>query len=315
MKTSAATVRTPPRPPMKHLSPVRPPPPPPRHAAVPAHERSSFGAPPPPVTTSRALPPPPVTTSRALPPPVTTSRALPPPPPPRSDAFHAAVPISSHAAVSAAASNSVSPAFAQQVAQTPTDQLKTLASKLKMELVFARFSQNPARVADAQKKLNFVEGQMHQRQVKQELVSRFQYKREVGGMSTEQIARSFLVPEATMAKRLVRAKHKIRAAGIPFRGDAGWDQLCQFYDQLGKYPRTLELPNTIRAELKSYQRQGVQWFQDLYQLRLGALLADDMGLGKTLQTLAFLEDLRVKNEMGPVLVIVPSNSPFSGCFT
>jgi len=41
--------------------------------------------------------------------------------------------------------------------------------------------------------------------------------RAVGGMSTESIARALLVPEPTMAKRLVRAKHKIRAAGIPFR--------------------------------------------------------------------------------------------------
>ena len=41
--------------------------------------------------------------------------------------------------------------------------------------------------------------------------------RTLGGLSTEQIARAFLVPEATLAKRLVRAKHKIRAAGIPFR--------------------------------------------------------------------------------------------------
>jgi RNA polymerase sigma-70 factor (ECF subfamily) len=41
--------------------------------------------------------------------------------------------------------------------------------------------------------------------------------RTLGGLSTEEIARAFLVPEETMAKRLVRAKHKIRAAGIPFR--------------------------------------------------------------------------------------------------
>jgi RNA polymerase sigma-70 factor, ECF subfamily len=41
--------------------------------------------------------------------------------------------------------------------------------------------------------------------------------RTLGGLSTEEIARAFLVPEATMTKRLVRAKHKIRAAGIPFR--------------------------------------------------------------------------------------------------
>jgi RNA polymerase sigma-70 factor (ECF subfamily) len=39
----------------------------------------------------------------------------------------------------------------------------------------------------------------------------------LGGLRTEEIARAFLVPEATMAKRLVRAKGKIKAAGIPFR--------------------------------------------------------------------------------------------------
>jgi RNA polymerase sigma-70 factor (ECF subfamily) len=41
--------------------------------------------------------------------------------------------------------------------------------------------------------------------------------RTLGGLSTEEIARAFLVAEATMTKRLVRAKRKIKSAGIPFR--------------------------------------------------------------------------------------------------
>src|SRR6202167_4849162 len=41
--------------------------------------------------------------------------------------------------------------------------------------------------------------------------------RTLGGLKTDEIARAFLVSEATMAQRLVRAKRKIKAAGIPFR--------------------------------------------------------------------------------------------------
>jgi SNF2 family DNA or RNA helicase len=103
----------------------------------------------------------------------------------------------------------------------------------------------------------------------------------------------------------------LRNLGIPFQGDDDWAALCEFYDSLGKADRDLELSSSIHAELKPYQKTGVQWLHDLYELRLGAMLADDMGLGKTLQTLCFLENLRAKNKMGSVLVVLPSSLVFN----
>jgi SNF2 family DNA or RNA helicase len=99
----------------------------------------------------------------------------------------------------------------------------------------------------------------------------------------------------------------LRASGVKIRGDFEWNQLCEFYDKLGHPRDNFEIPSSTQGELKQYQKDGVRWLDDLYRLRLGALLADDMGLGKTIQTLCFLDILRNQGDLGSVLIVVPSS--------
>ena len=116
----------------------------------------------------------------------------------------------------------------------------------------------------------------------------------------------FQVPKSQILEMLA-----LRSSGIPVIGGTRWQQICNFYDRLDTDKEPLNLPRTIHADLKRYQKVGVQWLYELYRLGLGAVLADDMGLGKTLQTLAFLEKLRSENCMGSVLIVVPTSLTYN----
>ncbi len=69
-----------------------------------------------------------------------------------------------------------------------------------------------------------------------------------------------------------------------------------------------ELPASVEATLRPYQRSGYEWLAFLYSHRLGGILADDMGLGKTLQAISLV--CRARRELGvdkPFLVVAPTS--------
>jgi SNF2 family DNA or RNA helicase len=72
----------------------------------------------------------------------------------------------------------------------------------------------------------------------------------------------------------------------------------------------VKVPRGIKAKLRSYQKEGLQWLHFLDSMKWGGILADDMGLGKTLQILSFLK-LQLKTKDQPALIIVPTTLLFN----
>ncbi len=71
-----------------------------------------------------------------------------------------------------------------------------------------------------------------------------------------------------------------------------------------------KIPKEIKANLRPYQKEGVNWLNFLNDMKWGGILADDMGLGKTLQILTFLQQV-VKKNTTPNLIVVPTTLMFN----
>ncbi|MGY0407705.1 MAG: SNF2-related protein, partial [Polaribacter sp.] len=74
----------------------------------------------------------------------------------------------------------------------------------------------------------------------------------------------------------------------------------------------ITIPKQLKATLRPYQKEGLNWLAFLEENELGGCLADDMGLGKTLQVIAFLAYLKIiKKEKLNHLVVVPTSLIFN----
>jgi superfamily II DNA or RNA helicase len=69
----------------------------------------------------------------------------------------------------------------------------------------------------------------------------------------------------------------------------------------------VDVPKSVKADLRPYQKQGFNWLWFLYSYGLNGILADDMGLGKTLQALVLLQKAKDEDGQMPTLVVCPTS--------
>ncbi|HEX2606669.1 MAG TPA: SNF2-related protein [Flavisolibacter sp.] len=96
--------------------------------------------------------------------------------------------------------------------------------------------------------------------------------------------------------------------------DAGLKEELETLDQKLQHPETFPKvlpPAELKATLRTYQIEGLNWLNVLDDLGFGGCLADDMGLGKTVQILAFILLQRQKVSKNCNLVVVPTSLIFN----
>ncbi len=110
----------------------------------------------------------------------------------------------------------------------------------------------------------------------------------------------------------------LEKAGMPVIAGKFWKKIKEKFHQLSLRTNQQQDKGKDKNEndtamlhsnlpLHNYQKMGVQWLIDLYDLNLGGILADDMGLGKTIQSIAFLQYLYDQNELNQSLIVVPTS--------
>ncbi|GAB3882181.1 DEAD/DEAH box helicase [Spirosoma agri] len=91
------------------------------------------------------------------------------------------------------------------------------------------------------------------------------------------------------------------------------NQLATFTTKLANFQsiQPVAVPSGLRAVLRDYQQEGLNWLNFLDDMGFGGCLADDMGLGKTLQIIAFILSQRTKVGPNTNLIVVPTSLLFN----
>jgi len=87
------------------------------------------------------------------------------------------------------------------------------------------------------------------------------------------------------------------------------DQLVFYRKALSDFEsiKAIGVSKDLRAELRPYQQDGLNWLNFLDDFNFGACLADDMGLGKTIQVIAFILSQKEKIGDNTNLIVVPAS--------
>ncbi len=120
---------------------------------------------------------------------------------------------------------------------------------------------------------------------------------------------SGLVTYGIRTGKMIRV-NKLKFALVQEAFDEKIKQNIETLEQLSKKMMKIKphIPAGLKAGLRSYQAEGLQWLNFLKKYRLGGCLADDMGLGKTLQTITLLLQRKDEQTKTAVTSSVSANS-------
>ncbi|MDQ6974358.1 MAG: DEAD/DEAH box helicase, partial [Mariprofundaceae bacterium] len=117
-------------------------------------------------------------------------------------------------------------------------------------------------------------------------------------------------PEEAMlsAPQMLALEESLKALETPIHiASSTWLKHMKKLSHIETIPKA-SIPDSLDAELRDYQHEGLSWMQFLREMQLGGILADDMGLGKTIQALSHILCEKAEGRLShPALVIAPTS--------